>query len=122
MNLQRGTLLLVELAPTVGHEQHGLRPCIAVSDPTISASQRFPLIAVVPVTSTRGIGLLYPKLRPSAGGLTAISYALIDHVRSVDKRRVRRVFACISADDLDAVDRGLRLFLGFAPASKSVCY
>ena len=50
MTIDRGTVVLVELDPTVGHEQRGVRPCIAVSDPSVNADQRFPLIAVVPVT------------------------------------------------------------------------
>lgn len=41
MTLERGTLVLVELDPTVGHEQRGVRPCIAVSDPAVNAEQRF---------------------------------------------------------------------------------
>ena len=56
MNLDRGTVVLVTLDPTVGHEQPGQRPCIAVSNPAVSANQRCPLIAVVPVTSTAGEG------------------------------------------------------------------
>jgi len=75
--LDRGTVVLVELDPTVGHEQRGVRPCIAVSDPAVNADQRFPLIAVVPVTGTAGVGALYPSLSAGASGLTKTSYALI---------------------------------------------
>jgi hypothetical protein len=32
VTLNRGTVVLVELDPTLGHEQRGVRPCIAVSD------------------------------------------------------------------------------------------
>ena len=53
VTLDRGTVVLVELDPTVGHEQRGVRPCVAVSDPTVNADQRFPLIAVVPITPRR---------------------------------------------------------------------
>jgi mRNA-degrading endonuclease toxin of MazEF toxin-antitoxin module len=35
VTVDRGTVVLVELDPTVGHEQRGLRPCIAVSDPSL---------------------------------------------------------------------------------------
>jgi len=112
MKLDRGTLVLVELDPTVGHEQRGMRPCIAVSDPDVNADQRFPLIAVVPVTGTPGEGALYPELLPGASGLTKTSYALIDHLRSIDKRRIRRVFRRVAENELAAVDQGLRLFLG----------
>ena len=82
----------MELDPTLGHEQHGVRPCIAVSDPAVNADQRFPLIAVVPLTGTPGEGALYPALAPGASGLTKTSYVLTDHVRSIDKRRIRRTY------------------------------
>jgi mRNA interferase MazF len=112
MKVDRGTVVLVELDPTVGHEQRGVRPCIAVSDPAVNADLRFPLIAVVPVTGTAGEGALYPELSPGASGLTKRSYALVDHLRSIDKRRIRRVFGRVTKDELIQVDQGLELFLG----------
>lgn len=117
MTVDRGTVVLVELDPTVGREQRGVRPCIAVSDPAVNADQRFPLMAVVPVTGTPGEGALYPELSPGASGLMKTSYALIDHLRSIDKRRVRRVFGGVTEDELAAVDEGLELFLGLAKGS-----
>ena len=114
MKVDRGTIVLVELDPTVGHEQRGVRPCIAVSDPAVNADQRFPLIAVVPVSGTPGEGALYPVLSPGKSGLTKTSYALIDHLRSIDKRRIRRVFDSVTSHELTAVDQGLELFLGLA--------
>ena len=33
--LSRGAVVVVELDPTVGHEQRGVRPCIIVSDPEV---------------------------------------------------------------------------------------
>lgn len=116
MKLVRGTVVLVDLDPTVGHEQRGQRPCIAVSDPAVNADQRFPLIAVVPVTGTAGEGALYPRMSPGASGLAKTSYALVDHLRSIDKRRIRRVFGRVADDELAAIDQGLELFLGLAGA------
>lgn len=66
------------------------------------------------MTGTPGEGALYPALAPGGSGLTKTSYALIDHLRSVDKRRVRRVFGQLAPDELGAVDDGLELFLGFS--------
>ncbi|MCX6591270.1 MAG: type II toxin-antitoxin system PemK/MazF family toxin [Acidobacteria bacterium] len=105
-------MVVVELDPTLGHEQRGVRPCIVVSDPEIIADQRFPLICVVPITGTPGEGLLYPTLTPGKSGLTKTSFALIDHLRSIDKRRVRRVFGTLTADESAALDEGLAMFLG----------
>jgi len=115
VNVDRGTIVLVKLDPTVGHEQRGVRPCIAVSNPAVNADQRFPLLAVVPVTGTPGEGALYPERAPGKSGLTRTSYALIDHLRSVDKRRIRRVFGRVTPDEQTAVDQGLALFLGLGP-------
>ena len=111
MTLARGTVVLVELDPTLGREQRGVRPCIAVSDPTVNADQRFPLIAVVPVTGTPGEGALYPSLAPGPSGLTRTSYVLTDHVRSIDRRRIRRTYGRVSAAELATMDQGFELFL-----------
>ena len=54
MRLDRGTVVLVSLDPTVGHEQRGSRPCVVVTDPIVSEDQRFPMLAVVPITATAG--------------------------------------------------------------------
>ena len=112
VTVDRGTVVLVELDPTVGHEQRGVRPCIAVSDPAVNSDQRFPLIAVVPVTGTAGVGALYPALSPGTSGLTKPSFALVDHLRSIDKRRIRRMFGQVSPSELANIDQGLELFLG----------
>ena len=116
VTLARGTVVLIELDPTVGHEQRGVRPCIAVSDPSVNADQRFPLIAVVPVTGTVGTGALYPPLSPGTSGLTRTSCALVDHLRSIDKRRIRRIFGQVSSSELAGIDQGLELFLGLGAA------
>ena len=112
MKLGRGMVVVVELDPTVGHEQWGVRPCVVVSDPEITSDQRFPLLCVVPITGTPGEGLLYPPLSPGKSGLAKRSFALIDHLRSIDKRRVRRVFGELAADEILAIDEGLTVFLG----------
>jgi mRNA interferase MazF len=119
VRLVRGTVVVVELDPTIGHEQRGVRPCIVVSDPDITSDQRFPLICVVPITGTRGEGLLYPRLAPGMSGLTKESFALVDHIRSIDKRRVRRVFGELAASEIGAIDEGLEVFLGLGARRES---
>ena len=101
MKLGRGAVVVVELDPTIGHEQRGVRPCIVVSDPDVIGDQRFPLVCV-PVTGTPGEGLLYPSLAPGKSGLAKKSFALIDHPRSVDKRRVRSVFGELAREEIAA--------------------
>jgi mRNA interferase MazF len=112
VRLGRGAVVVVELDPTFGHEQQGVRPCVVVSDPDVISDQRFPLLCVVPVTGTPGEGLLYPPLAPGKSGLAKKSFALIDHLRSIDKRRIRRVFGDLAREEMAAIDEGLAVFLG----------
>jgi mRNA interferase MazF len=105
-------VVVVDLDPTLGREQHGTRPCILVSDPDVIGDQRFPLVCVVPITGTPGEGLLYPPLSPGHSGLAKTSFALIDHLRSIDKRRIRRAFGEVTPGEIAAIDEGLTMFLG----------
>jgi mRNA interferase MazF len=112
VKLGRGSVVVVELDPTLGPEQRGVRPCVVVSDPDVISDQRFPLVCVIPVTGTPGEGLLYPPLAPGQSGLARRSFALIDHLRSIDKRRIRRAFGELAREEMDAIDEGLAVFLG----------
>lgn len=120
LRLDRGTIVLVALDPTRGHEQRGLRPSVVVSDPEVTRDQRYPLVCVVPVTGTAGEGVLYPLLEPGPSGLTKPSWALVDQLRSLDKRRVRRVFGRVTPEELSRLDEGLLLFLGLADWVRAV--
>jgi mRNA interferase MazF len=115
----RGVVILAELDPTMGHEQHGTRPCIVVSDPDVIGDQRFPLVCVVPVTGNPGEGILYPSLAPGPSGLAKKSFALIDQLRSIDKRRIRRAFGELSPGEIAAIDEGLTAFLGLGEVDGS---
>jgi len=112
MRLGRGAVVVVELDPTIGHEQRGARPCVVVSDPEVISNQRCPLICVVPVTGTPGQGLLYPELAAGKSGLAKKSFALIDQLRSIDKRRIRRVFGELAPHEMAAIDEGMAAFFG----------
>jgi mRNA-degrading endonuclease toxin of MazEF toxin-antitoxin module len=64
------------------------------------------------VTGTPGEGLFYPPLAPGRSGLAKESFALIEHLRLIDKRRIRRVFGELAKEEIEAVDEGLTIFLG----------
>lgn len=119
MTLGRGSVVVVELDPALGHEQRGVRPCIVISDPDVIGDQRFPLVCVVPVTGTAGQGLLYPALLPGPSGLAKPSFALIDHLRSIDKRRIKRVFGAVTVEEIAAIDEGLATYLGLGDRTQS---
>ena len=117
--LARGSVVLVDLEPTRGHEQAGARPAVVVSDPDVAADQRYPLVCIVPITATPGERALYPKLGVGPSGLRKVSWALVDQLHSVDKRRVQRIYGAISTRELEKIDAGLALFLALpAPSAR----
>jgi len=108
----RGSLVSVSLDPIIGHEQGGQRPCVVVSDTGLLADMRYPIVAVVPFTGTALVPTMYPVVEPYTKGLMKRSTALVDQVRSIDKRRVMRLFAPLPRDDMRRIDDALRRFLG----------
>ncbi len=64
------------------------------------------------VLRSPGEGLLYPPLTPGSSGLAKQSFALIDHLRSIDKRRIRHVFGELARQEMATLDEGLALLLG----------
>lgn len=115
MSLLRGTLALVELDPTLGWEQRGIRPCVVVSDAAVNRNQRFPPIAVVPVTGTAATGALYPALAPGPCGFSKPSTALVHQLRPIDKRPIRWHDGQVLPAELAAIAAGLSLHLGLEP-------
>jgi mRNA interferase MazF len=99
----------------MGHGQRVARPCIVISDAAVNASQRFPLIAVMPISGTPAPGALYPALVPGSSGLTKPSHALVDQLGSIEKQRIRKRYGPLPQAELAAIDAGLRLYLGLAP-------
>jgi mRNA-degrading endonuclease toxin of MazEF toxin-antitoxin module len=87
-----------------------VRPCVVVSDPDVINDQRFPLVCVVPVTKTPARDSFIRPWHPAR--VVSKSFALIDHLRSIDKRRIRRVFGELAREEIAAIDEGLALFLG----------
>lgn len=110
--MTRGSVVVVGLDPTTGHEQQGKRPCVVVSDHHVVAEQRYPMICVVPLTRSGVEGALYPIVKPGQSGIRELSHVLVDQLRSVDKRRVSGLAGSLTRAELESVDLGLRLYLG----------
>jgi mRNA interferase MazF len=85
----RGEVWQVNLSPTEGHEQHGLRPFLVLS---IDAMNHGPsgLVIGVPLTTTYRKIPGRVTIRPPEGGLTQESYALCDQVRTISTARLVR--------------------------------
>jgi mRNA interferase MazF len=113
--LERGRVVVIDIDVEKGLEgrpPRRTRMAVVVSDESVNEAADYPLVAVVPLSGTPSVGALYPALAAGKGGLCQTSYALVDHVRSIDKRRIRRMLGRIEKKELDAIERGLAQYLG----------
>ena len=107
----RGEIWLVDLNPTRGHEQSGVRPALVVSVDTFNQGPAG-LAVVLPVTS-RGKGIaLHVSVDPPEAGLTMRSFIKAEDVRSVAVERLTRRLGQVSRATMDQVEDRLRILLG----------
>lgn len=106
----RGEVWLVDLNPTRGHEQAGVRPGLVVS--TDSFNQGPARLAVIlPITTrSRGI-LLHVTVEPPEGGLRDRSFIKCEDIRSIAKERLTERWGVVSARTMAAVEDRLRILL-----------
>jgi mRNA interferase MazF len=95
-NPARGEVWLVDLDPTVGREQAGVRPAVIVSDDAFNHGP-VDMVVLIPVTGTaRGVATHVP-VDPPEGGQAKPSVILSEQIRTVSKRRLIRRLGAGSA-------------------------
>jgi mRNA interferase MazF len=113
--MDRGDVVRVDLpqpSGKPGSEQFGERPAVIfqVNEATANLST----VILVPFTKNRQalrfFGSVLVKATTS-NGLDYDSVALVHQLRTIDKRRVRRVAGQLSADDLKSIETKVREIL-----------
>jgi len=97
---------LVNLDPTQGSEIAKLRPCVLVGATPINKARR--TVVVVPLSTG---GKTRPPLAVLVRCLSKDMIAVCDQIRAIDKNRLVKTAGALSAEDLAAVDEGLRQVL-----------
>ncbi len=106
--MKRGEVWWVDFDPSIGGETQKVRPAVIVSNN--SANQYLNRVQVVPLTSNTG------KCYPSEALVTVNDEpgkAMADQIATVDKRRLKNRLGLLSADDMQAVEKAVKIQLGF---------
>lgn len=110
VNPLRGEIWQVNLNPTVGREQAGIRPALVVSANPLNRSLA-ELVVVVPITSkSKGIPF-HVQIDPPEGGVKTTSYIKPEDIRSISKQRLVRRWGSVSATTMTTVADMLRVTL-----------
>ena len=108
----RGEVYLVTFDPTVGSEIQRTRPALIIQNDI--ANRNSPITIVAAITS-QFEEPLYPTevlITPPEGGLTTASVALLNQIRSIDRRRLVRRLGRVSTATMERVNRAMQLSLG----------
>src|SRR4051812_19676517 len=94
--LRRGQVWRIDLNPTRGHEQAGVRPAVIISTDLFNQGPAG-LVVVLPLTTTPRRIPLHVQVDPPEGGLQRRSFVKCDDVRSASVDRLLDLWGNLSA-------------------------
>lgn len=118
LKIKLGDIFYANLNPTIGSEQDGIRPVLVVQN---NKGNRFsPTIVIIPITSSLSKANIPSHVELlKTSGLDKKSIALVEQIRTLDKKRLLRKITSIAKEDLENVKiaikqnlniRGLEIF------------
>lgn len=110
MNPSRGEIWLVDLDPTVGHEQAASRPALVVSVDSFNHGKS-DLVIMLPATTRERRIRSHIRVNPTPSGFRETSFIMCEMVRSVSRERCIRLLGTVDSRVMDEVGRVLSTLL-----------
>ena len=107
--IKRGDIYYAELNPVIGSEQGGKRPVLIISNDI--GNKHSPTVIVAPITSRVHTKAKLPThtLIKDFEGLDKNSIILLEQIRTIDKRRLRKYVGMLSAVIMARADKALAI-------------
>ena len=111
--IRRGEIYYADLSPVVGSEQGGVRPVLIIQNDV--GNKYSPTVIVSAITSQLGKAKLPTHIDLSADmyHLPKNSVALLEQIRTLDKRRLREKITELSDAKMREVNKAILISLGF---------
>ena len=109
---RRGDIYLVNFDPTVGSEIQKTRPALVIQN---DVANRYSPITIVAAIASKFGDPPYPTevvMEPEESGLPLKSAALLNQIRSVDRRRLSKRTGRAGSETMRRVDRAIAISLG----------
>jgi mRNA interferase MazF len=110
---RRGEIYLVALDPTVGHEIKKTRPAAVIQNDI--TNEYLGTTIVAPITSTVRLPLSPTHVLITEGapsGLDVISVALLEQIRTVDRKRLIKQIGRLDPNKISEIDETIVITLG----------
>ena len=112
MSIKRGDVFYVNLDPTKGSEQVGVRPVLVIQNDV--GNEYAPTVIIAPFT-TKAFTKRYPtnvNVPKGIAGLKEDSSVLLSQIRTIDKGRLERRVGHLPSALMQQVDQAIKVSLG----------
>ncbi len=115
MEPSRGDIYFADLNPVLGSEQGGFRPVLVIQNDI--GNKYSPTVIISAITSQIQKARLptHVELPSRLSGLEKDSVILLEQIRTIDKRRLKRRVTKLDSEIMNRVDEGLAISLGLSP-------
>lgn len=113
-DIKRGELYYADLSPVVGSEQGGVRPVLVIQNDV--GNKYSPTVIIAAVTSKIDKAKIptHVELKSVDYGLAKDSVALLEQIRTIDKKRLKEKIGMVDAVKMKSVNQAIFISLGFA--------
>ena len=108
--IKRGQIYYADLEPILGSEQGGIRPVLVIQNDF--GNQSSPTTIIAPITCQHKTGAQVTHVDLRNHFLVPRSIALLEQIRTIDKRRLDRYVTFISAAVMREIDYAIHHSLG----------
>lgn len=111
MNIKRGEIYLAVLDPVLGKEISKTRPVLIVSNDKNNLFSG--TVTILPISS-QNLDKIYPFevfLPKGSGNLPKDSKVKADQIRTIDKMRIIRHFGALKKDEVNNIEKAIKIHL-----------
>ena len=106
MTIKRGDIYYADLSPVIGEEEGGIRPVLVVSNDNDKDTIIIAAITSKTITEHSPVCVTFNN-----GGLFA-STILLEHIRTIDKKRLKEFVRSLDPERMQEVNTALCISLG----------
>lgn len=110
--MKRGQVYYADLSPVVGSEQGGIRPVVIIQNDT--GNRHSPTVIIAAITSQLDKAKLPTHIRLDGNGLQKNSIALLEQIRTIDKRRLKEKIGELNTKTMSQIDKALKISVGLS--------
>ena len=111
MIVKRGEVYTADLSGSVGHEQAGIRPVVVIQNDVGNQYSETVIVACITSKESKRDFPTHVPIRLAEGQLSYNSIALLEQIRTIDKRRIIHPIGCVDKNTMQILDRVLAFSL-----------